>query len=103
MEVKKQRKTLKGRLRIGEKFRDINARSVEKGFKECWRVLEDYGVLIFKWNEARIKKSEVLEVLNKEPLFGHSPLGNHKSHWLCFMKIPKSTQKTSSEDSDGKR
>ena len=24
---------------------------LEKGFKECWRVLEDYGILIFKWKE----------------------------------------------------
>src|ERR1041384_3385743 len=24
---------------------------LKRGFDECWRVLEDYGVLIFKWSE----------------------------------------------------
>jgi len=32
---------------------------LKKGFDECWRVLEDYGVLIFKWNESSIKKKEI--------------------------------------------
>jgi hypothetical protein len=25
---------------------------IKKGFDECWRVLEDYGVLIFKWSNC---------------------------------------------------
>ena len=61
---------------------------LKKGFEECWRVLEDYGVLIFKWNEKQIKIKEILNLFNKEPLFGHT--GNkHKTYWMCFMKIPK--------------
>ena len=27
---------------------------LKRGFKECWRVLEDYGTLIFKWSDSEI-------------------------------------------------
>lgn len=60
---------------------------IKKGFDECWRVLEDYGILIFKWNEADIKKAELLRVLDREPLFGHPTGSKINTHWLCFMKI----------------
>ena len=33
-----------------------------QGFKECWRVLQDYGVLIFKWNEKQIKLKSILRL-----------------------------------------
>ena len=62
---------------------------IKKGFDECWRVLEDYGTLIFKWSEISIKRKEVLEVLDKIPLFGHPSLSRASAHWFCFMKIPK--------------
>ena len=65
---------------------------IKKSFDECWRVLEDYGVLIFKWNETSIKKRELLEILKKEPLIGHSnsPVFSKKpTFWFCFMKIPE--------------
>ena len=62
---------------------------IKKGFDECWRVLEDYGVLIFKWNDASKKRKEVLEVLGKQPLFGHPNGSKIPTHWFCFMKIPK--------------
>ena len=62
---------------------------LKKGFDECWRVLDDYGILIFKWNEKHIKLKSILNVFKQEPLFGN--IGNkHKTHWVCFMKIPKS-------------
>ena len=86
----------------GENFRmvkkygylDLNWKElIKKGFDECWRVLDDYGVLIFKWNEASIKKKEVLEVINKEPLFGHPNGSRVPIHWLCFMKIPEEKNK----------
>ncbi len=62
---------------------------IKKGFDEAWRVLEDYGVLIFKWNEVSVKKKELLEVLGREPLFGHPNGSKIPTHWLCFMKIPE--------------
>jgi hypothetical protein len=60
---------------------------IKRGFDECWRVLDDFGVLIFKWNEASVKRKEVLEVIQREPLFGHPNGSKIPTHWFCFMKI----------------
>lgn len=62
---------------------------IKEGFNECMRVLDDYGVLIFKWNEVQIKLNKILEVIGKEPLFGHTSGKNGKTIWLCFMKLPE--------------
>lgn len=48
------------------------------------RVLDNYGVLIFKWNEEQIKLKEVLKVIDYKPLFGNK---RAKTHWLVFMKM----------------
>lgn len=59
---------------------------ISLGFKECFRVLDDYGVLIFKWNEERIKIKEILPLTPYRPLFGHTTSQNGKTHWFTFMK-----------------
>lgn len=57
---------------------------------ECMRVLDDYGILIFKWNEHQIKVSKILEAIKDyKPLFGHPTRRNDTTIWLCFMKEPK--------------
>lgn len=56
---------------------------IKQGFDECMRVLEPNGILIFKWNEEQIKLSEVLKVIEYQPLFGDR---RSKTHWLVFMK-----------------
>lgn len=56
------------------------------GFKECFRVLDDNGVLIFKWNEERIKLKDILPLAPYKPLFGHTTSQNGKTHWFTFMK-----------------
>ena len=56
---------------------------IRKGFSECMRVLEPYGVLIFKWNDEQIKLSEVLASIDYKPLFGDK---RTKTHWVVFMK-----------------
>lgn len=58
---------------------------IKNGFNECMRVLDDYGVLIFKWSETQIKTSEILKAIETEPLFGDRG-GLGQTHWLCFMK-----------------
>lgn len=73
-----------GTLRRG-KWQD----DLRQGFSECMRVLEPYGILIFKWNESRITVKRLLEVIGTEPLFGHKSGKASKTHWMCFMKIPK--------------
>lgn len=59
------------------------------GFWECMRVLDDYGVLIFKWSEVQIPLSKVLAAIKAEPLFGHRTGKQSKTHWLTFMKFPE--------------
>jgi hypothetical protein len=53
------------------------------------RVLDDYGVLIFKWSENDISVGQVLRAIGREPLFGHRRGGKGKTHWMAFMKIPE--------------
>lgn len=62
---------------------------IRKGFDECLRVLDDYGTLIFKWNEQDISVKQIIRAIGREPLFGHKSGRLNKTHWLCFMKIPE--------------
>lgn len=59
---------------------------IHAGFKECMRVLEPGGILIFKWNESQIKLSKIIEVIETTPLFGHTSRKNGETVWMCFMK-----------------
>ena len=59
---------------------------IKKGFDECWRVLEDYGFLVFKWAETEVKVKDIINIIKTTPLFGHKTKRN--THWLCFIKIP---------------
>jgi len=59
---------------------------IKVGFQECFRVLENQGVLIFKWNEAQIKTKEIIELAGQKPVFGHLTGRSGKTVWLCFMK-----------------
>src|SRR3990167_7456345 len=77
-----------------KKFGCLNAETwqsdLQKGFSECWRVLEDYGILIFKWSDSEIPFKNVLNLIKQEPLFYN--ITNYKStsvtKWFCFMKLP---------------
>ncbi len=59
---------------------------IRAGFEECMRVLEPNGTLIFKWNEQQIKVSEILSLIDVQPLFGHKSGKLQKTHWMAFMK-----------------
>lgn len=59
---------------------------LKAGFEECFRVLDDDGVLIFKWSEIQIPLSEILPLAPFPPLFGNRGGKNGNTHWLCFMK-----------------
>ena len=56
---------------------------LRQGFRECFRVLKPYGVLVFKWNEQQVKLNEVVKLAPMPPLFGQRA---GKTHWLVFMK-----------------
>lgn len=86
-----------------KKYGVLNAETWQEdiavAFKECWRVLEDYGVLIVKWNDIEIPYKKLLSLFRESPLFmnitaGNKALKNHnRSYWFCFMKIPETVQK----------
>jgi hypothetical protein len=59
---------------------------LQAGFAECFRVLADDGVLVFKWNETRIKSSSVLGLTPHRPLFGQQTGRGARTHWYVFMK-----------------
>lgn len=73
---------------------------IKKGFDECWRVLEDYGVLIFKWSKSHDKRkhrdvsiAQILKLISPvKPLFGHPSGSKINTIWMCFMKIPGASQ-----------
>ncbi len=54
------------------------------------RVLVDYGVLIFKWNEQQIKVSEIIGAIKDyKPIFGHRTTSKNTTIWMAFMKQPQ--------------
>lgn len=59
---------------------------LKRGFSECFRVLNNDGILIFKWNECDVPLKEVLKLTTNKPLFGHPSGKAQKTHWVCFMK-----------------
>jgi len=62
---------------------------LRRGFAECFRVLRDKGVLIFKWNEYHIPLSVILKLTDEQPLFGHRSGKQSKTHWVVFMKTDR--------------
>ena len=63
---------------------------LKQGFSECFRVLKDDGILIFKWNESEIPLKNILRLAKYKPLFGHPSGRAQKTHWVTFMKNPAS-------------
>lgn len=61
---------------------------IKQGFNECMRVLDDFGTLVFKWNETQITVNEILSTIDHQPLIGHKSGKSAKTHWLLFMKNP---------------
>ncbi len=61
-----------------------------KGFNEIMRVLDNYGVLEFKFADISIPIKEILSIFPQKPLFGSvTKKGVNNTYWFCFMKIPK--------------
>lgn len=74
-------------MRYGRLFSDSWEEDLSKGFEECWRVLADHGVLIFKWGGKDRKVKDVLKLFSQKPLFGHTTDNKNLTHWMVFMKI----------------
>jgi len=71
---------------------------LKMGFSECFRVLKEKGILIFKWSESEIKLKEILILSEYSPLFGHLSGKAARTHWVCFMK----TESLKKEDFHGR-
>lgn len=69
--------------KLGKDWRE----DLRLGFSECFRVLKEEGILIFKWNEVQIKTSEILKLTDKKPLFGHISGKRSDTHWITFMSV----------------
>ena len=68
--------------KLGQRWQD----DIKAGFSECFRVLKEGGVLIFKWNETQIKTRELLALTDHQALFGHISGKRANTHWMTFMK-----------------
>lgn len=75
---------------MGKKYGRLDADTWEEdlraGFEECFRVLAEHGVLIFKWNETQIPVSKVLALTSARPLVGHRSGKTARTHWVTFIK-----------------
>lgn len=64
-------------------------KDLEKGFSECWRVLDDYGTLIFKWNDNSIPIKEIRPLFPDRPIiFNKIGTKGNFTYWFVFFKIP---------------
>ena len=71
---------------LGENWKEDTLR----GFNEIMRVLDDYGVLEFKFADISIPIKEVLSIFPIKPLFGTiTKKGVNNTYWFCFMKEKK--------------
>ena len=59
---------------------------IGKGFSECFRVLKDNGILIFKWSEVSIQLKEILKLTPEKAVLGHRSGKRMGTHWVLFMK-----------------
>ena len=59
---------------------------LRRGLAECFRVLAEDGVLVFKWNETQVKLREVLALTPVVPVFGNTSGKKAGTHWMVFMK-----------------
>ena len=69
--------------KYGKLDRETWREDLSAGFRECFRVLEPGGILVFKWCEDQISTAEVLKLASREPLFGYR---RGKTQFLVFMK-----------------
>jgi hypothetical protein len=78
---------------MAKKYGTIKGMDVEsdlnRGFLECWRVLRDFGVLIFKWNDQSVDISVVKKTFPAVPII-YNKIGTKgkRTYWYVFMKIP---------------
>ena len=82
-----------GGFRLIKKYGALHAETwrddLRKGFNELWRVLDDDGVLIFKFHDQHIQHKEVLSLFHTKPLFGTTTKQKkgYTCKWFTFIKL----------------
>lgn len=56
---------------------------IKHGFDECFRVLQPFGTLAFKWSSEQIPHAQVLKLAPEPPMFGDR---RGKTRWTMFVK-----------------
>ena len=56
---------------------------IKQGFTECFKVLQPFGVLAFKWSSEQIPHAQVLKLAPEPPMFGDR---RGKTRWTMFVK-----------------
>jgi hypothetical protein len=71
--------------------KDTYENMLKEGIIELWRVLDNYGILLFKFNNVHISFENILNLFPDKPLIQTSTnrSKNTESRWFVFMKIPK--------------
>lgn len=75
---------------IGKEWKE----KITKGFEECFRVMRQNGVLVFKWSTVDIPMEEVLRCSPYKPL-----LGDKRGHtrWIIFIKCKELERREGNE------
>ena len=58
-------------------------KSIRKGFENGFRILQDNGVLLFKWSDVQIPHKDVIELSPYRPLLGDK---RGRTRWTVFLK-----------------
>lgn len=64
---------------------------VQKGFAECWRILQPYGVLLFKYADLDISTTKMLAQFPETPIVGtrtKKSVNEGGTYWFAFIKLP---------------
>lgn len=59
-----------------------------QAFNESMRILDDYGLLVFKRNEHEISLAEITKLFPVKPSLGQRTWKNNKTIWLLYIKSP---------------
>ena len=81
--------------KLGSKWKEDMA----VAFEEIFRVLKDYGVLLFKYNDLSIPVTKMLDCFAELPLVGTRTKKSVSrdgtgTYWFAFMKLPEGEVET---------
>ena len=81
------------RKKFGCLNKDTWEDDLKLAFKELWRVLDDYGTLIFKWNDQSVAIEKIKPFFPDKPIiFNRIGTKGKSTYWFVFMKIPSKEQ-----------